>query len=301
MSQIRDVLSGYSRGLYSSWFYYKPDRVLFDAGEGLIDRLSKRVYAIQRVLLSHGHEDHISGIPGLVNLRNLGAGARDKPLDIYFPRGDTWVALLRDYVTKKQRKFLRYDLTWHEMEPGDVIDLGHPTRPRHIEAIASDHRPSTLSLGYRIMEQRVSLRPEFADLSQADISTLIRDRGKDQVCQTRMHNIFTYSGDTRGLDVDAAADADVLVHEATYFQKDCPDKCFHCTFERALGIARDARVKALVLFHASGGFAERELRGRLADLLRTRAAEFPVYLFWRHRLFPYGQGDGGPDQSEPSA
>ena len=295
MSQIRDVLSGFSRGLYSSWFYYKPDRMLFDAGEGIIDRLSKKVYAIQRVLLSHGHEDHISGLPGLVNLRNLGAGARDKPLAVYFPKGDTWVELLRDYLTKKQRKFLRYDLTWHAIEAGDVIDLGQPKRPRRVEAFASDHRPSTVSLGYRIMEQRTSLMPEFASLSQAEVAALIRERGKDQVCQTRMHNIFTYSGDTKGLGADVAADADVLLHEATYFEEDCPDKCFHCTFERALAVARDARVKALVLFHASGGFVERELRARLADLLDAMHVDFPVYLFWRHRFFAY-EGPGGHGQ-----
>ena len=292
MSQLQDVLSGYSRGLYSSWFFYKPDRLLFDAGEGIIDRLSKRIYAIQRVLLSHGHEDHICGIPAFVNLRNLSAGDREKALTIYYPKGDSWVKLLSGYVDKKQRKFLRYDLIWESVEPGDQIDLGQPNRPRYIEAFASPHRPSGLSLGYRIMEQRQSLRPEFADLSQGEISTLIRERGKDQICQTRMHNVFTYTGDTTGCDVETAAGADVLMHEATYFADDCPAKCYHCTFERALDIARDAGVKRLVLFHASGGFMERELRKRLEALLEAKRIEFPVYLVWRYRVFAYNEDAG---------
>lgn len=293
MSQIEDILSGYSRGLYSSWFLYKPDRLLLDAGEGIIDRLSKRVYAIQRILLSHGHEDHISGIPGLVNLRNLGAGAREKALTIYFPKGDTWVELLRDYLNRKQRKFLRYDLAWHPVEPGETIDLGQSKRPRHIEAFRSDHRPSAISLGYRIMEQRTALRPELANLDQGEISRLIKERGKDQVCETRMHNIFTYSGDTKGIDIEVAAGADLLLHEATYFEEDCPDRCFHCTFERALRIAREAEVKALVLFHASGGFAERVLRRRLGELLDAEDVDFPVCLFWRHRFFAFDRSSRG--------
>lgn len=291
MSQIEDILSGYSRGLYSSWIYYKPDRLLFDAGEGIIDRMSKRIYAIQRIMLSHGHEDHICGIPGLVNLRNLSAGAREKALTIYYPKGDTWVRLLQDYLHRKQHKFLRYDLNWQPVEPGDRIDLGQPKRPRHIEAFASGHRPSTLSVGYRIMEHRTSLRPEFADLPQGEISRLIRERGKDQVCQARMHNVLTYSGDTTGLDPEVAADADVLVHEATYFEDDCPETCFHCTFERALAIARDARVGALVLFHASGGFVERVLRRRLADLVQDMKPGFPVYLLWRYKLLAVSADD----------
>ena len=295
MSQLQDVVSGYSRGLYSSWFFYKPDRLLFDAGEGIIDRLSKRVYAIQRILLTHGHEDHISGIPAFVNLRNLGAGAREKALTIFHPKNDTWVQLLREYVTKKQERFLRYELAWEALEPGDRIDLGQPNRPRYIEAFACRHRPRAVTLGYRIMEQRTALEPELAALSQAEISALIRERGKDQVCRTYMHNIFTYTGDTTGIDPAVAADADVLMHEATYFEDDCPEKCFHCTFEKALAIAQEARVKTLALFHASGGFAEPVLRRRLAELIRSRGVEFPVYLFWRHRTFGYNEpasGDG---------
>ncbi len=284
MSQIEDILSGYSRGLYSSWAYYKPDRLLFDAGEGVIDRMSKRVYAIQRILLSHGHEDHICGIPGLVNLRNLSAGDREKPLDIYYPKGDTWVELLRDYLRRKQQRFLRYELQWRAVEPGDVIDLGCPKRPRHIEAIESRHRPTTLSLGYRILERRMSLRPEFADLPQADISRLIRERGKDAVCAARMHNVFTYSGDTVGLDPALAHKADVLLHEATYFEQDAPEKHFHCTFERALSIAQEAEVKTLVWFHASGAFGERPLRRQAAALVQRVRPPFPVYLLWRFKL-----------------
>ena len=288
MSQVRDVVSGYSRGLYSSWFYYKPDRLLFDAGEGLIDRLSKKVYAIQRVLLSHGHEDHISGMPGLVNLRNLGAGAREKPLTVYYPAHDRWVELLRDYLDQKQRRFLRYELTWEPIEPGDKIDLGHPKRPRYVEAFASNHRPRATALSYRVMEHRMALKPEYEALEQPQIVQLIRDKGKENVCEGRMHNIFTYSGDTTGLDPEMADHADVLLHEATYFEDDCPDKCFHCTFERALDIARQAQVKCLVLFHASGGFIEPVLRRKVKLLLAAQPAAFPVHLIWRNRFLSFG-------------
>ncbi len=288
MSQIEDVLSGYSRGLYSSWFYYKPDRLLFDAGEGIIDRMSKRVYAVQRILLSHGHEDHICGIPGLVNLRNLSAGDREKALTIYYPKGDSWVELLRNYLHKKQHRFLRYDLEWTPVVPGDRIDLGQPKRPRYIEAIKSGHRPSTLSLGYRILEHRQALRPEFAELPQQEISKHIRERGKDQVCESRMHNVFTYSGDTTGLDPALAEGADVLLHEATYFEDEQPDKHFHCTFEKALEIAQQAQVKALVLFHASGAFVERALRRQLSELLQQVGPAFSVHLIWRYKLLDMG-------------
>ncbi len=66
-----DVLISFSLALYSQWFYHKPTRCLFDAGEGVATTLGKKVFAIRSLFLSHGHEDHIAGISNLVNVRNL--------------------------------------------------------------------------------------------------------------------------------------------------------------------------------------------------------------------------------------
>jgi hypothetical protein len=35
-----DNLTGYSKAMYSTWFYYKAERFLFDAGEGVRHTLS---------------------------------------------------------------------------------------------------------------------------------------------------------------------------------------------------------------------------------------------------------------------
>jgi len=75
----------YSKGLYSTWLYYAPDRLAFDAGEGLSSILGNKCFAIQHVFLSHGHADHISGLIGLINIRNSGMGDTEKPLTIYYP------------------------------------------------------------------------------------------------------------------------------------------------------------------------------------------------------------------------
>jgi len=39
-----DLLVSFSRALYSQWFFYKPTRCLFDAGEGVATTLGKKVF-----------------------------------------------------------------------------------------------------------------------------------------------------------------------------------------------------------------------------------------------------------------
>ncbi len=64
----------YSKALYSSWLYYSPDRLLFDAGESVSSIMGNKSFAIERVFLSHGHTDHIAGLVGLINIRNSAMG-----------------------------------------------------------------------------------------------------------------------------------------------------------------------------------------------------------------------------------
>jgi len=63
---MQNVLVGYSKSLYATWFYYKPARLLLDAGEGIVHVLGKRIFGIRKVFLSHGHEDHVGAATTLL-------------------------------------------------------------------------------------------------------------------------------------------------------------------------------------------------------------------------------------------
>jgi ribonuclease BN (tRNA processing enzyme) len=55
------------------------------------DVAGQRRLRIERVLLTHGHIDHIAGLPPLIWSRAGGMGDNEKPLAIYHPKGDaTW-------------------------------------------------------------------------------------------------------------------------------------------------------------------------------------------------------------------
>ena len=101
----------YSKALYSTWVYYSPDRILFDAGEAASSILGNKAFAIRRVFLSHGHADHIAGLVGLVNIRNNAMGDREKELTIYYPKGNYLISEMMAFLARTNRH-LSYDLEW---------------------------------------------------------------------------------------------------------------------------------------------------------------------------------------------
>src|SRR5210317_1992004 len=90
------VLKCYSKALYSSWYFYAPDRLMFDCGEGAASRLSQEIFAVEKIFLSHGHVDHIAGLLPFVCLRQSTKGDNEKPLQIYYPKGDRSVLTMKE-------------------------------------------------------------------------------------------------------------------------------------------------------------------------------------------------------------
>src|SRR5690606_17395171 len=119
---IDQLLFGFSKALYSTWVFYKPDHLLLDCGEGAATALGNGGYGIEKVLLTHGHMDHISGIPVLLGTRAAGMGDPQKPLHIYYPHGDRLVLQMREYIFGSFRN-LPFHLEWIALNAGDKITL----------------------------------------------------------------------------------------------------------------------------------------------------------------------------------
>src|SRR5437660_228685 len=76
------------RWLSSVLVRYGGHLVLFDCGEGTqisLRALGWGIKAIDLILLSHAHADHVAGLPGL--LLTLGNSARTEPVYIVGPHG----------------------------------------------------------------------------------------------------------------------------------------------------------------------------------------------------------------------
>ncbi|MCR4392023.1 MAG: MBL fold metallo-hydrolase [Candidatus Acetothermia bacterium] len=259
-------LIAYSKALYSTWMYYAPDRILFDCGEGVSIFLENRVFAIKHVFLSHGHADHISGLMGLINIRNNAMGDQEKELRVHYPAGSHFVSELIHYFARTNRR-LQYHLEWIPLQPGDRVNLLPGRMPRYIEAFATVHSRGEPSLGYNVAEVRRRLKPDYRGFSQDEILGLVRAGRKDEISEEYVQYLFSYGGDSVPLNPALVQGTEVLCHEATFLAEEDRKEYKHATLWEAIEVARKAEVqKELIAFHISSRY-----RGELAAVEREVA------------------------------
>lgn len=149
---IRGVSLG---GVYTSLVV--PElAVMFDAG------LPLRAYAaIDDVLISHGHADHVGGLVAWLGMRGLNKRGRAR---IFAPPS---VAQDLEIALTAMSRLQRYDLSvdFVPMEPGHDVPLSKGNRLR---AFRTHH--TVPSLGYQIYKVVPKLKEEFLSLPGPEIA-----------------------------------------------------------------------------------------------------------------------------------
>lgn len=240
-------LSGFSRALYSNWFWYQPTQLLVDAGEGLSLALGTSIFSVSVVAITHGHSDHLLGLPGFAGARRFGKGSPDKPYTVLYPRGATGVEAIRLTIANLWRD-VEFPITWMPLGPGDSHRL---SAKKSIEAFAVTHVAPEPAFGYRVVEPRRRLRAELAALPQSEIERLARQHGRDHVMEESAHVVFAHSGDAMPVDAALVTRADVLVHDATFLEPTDRRVPIHASSREVFDLARAADVRMLVLNHLS--------------------------------------------------
>jgi ribonuclease Z len=270
------------RGLAAYLVRRGGDRLLIDCGEGTQRQLLRSgvgLVDVDEILITHCHADHFLGLPGM--LKTFGLRGREAPLRLYGPAG------LRALTTTLTAVFgrLPYDLELTELRPGDELARdGY-----RIVSFATDH--TIQSTGYALVEDErpghfdlaaarrlgVPEGPLFGRLQHGETVTL--DSGdtvdpSEVVGPARPGRRIVFSGDTRPCRTlfDAAMDADLLVHEATFLdeERERAAETGHTTAQQAAQIARDAGVRMLALTHLSTRYMGREIAAEaVADFAET--------------------------------
>jgi ribonuclease Z len=239
------------------------DRLLVDCAEGTQRQLLRcdvGLVELEEIFLTHFHADHYLGLPGMLKTYSL--RGREVPLTIYGPHG------LRELLSSLRRIFgrLSYTLEAVELEPGDRLDRdGY-----RIETFAVAH--GVEAVGYALVEELRPGRfdvetatglgipdgPERGKLQRGEPITLEdgREVRPDEVLgPPRAGRKLVLAGDTAPAAsvVDAAAAADVLVHEATFLadERERARETSHSTAGEAALVAREAGVRLLALTHVS--------------------------------------------------
>ena len=265
----------FHRGLSSQVVQHNEHRFLIDCGEGSqrqILRSGIGFKRLNRILITHGHLDHILGLGGLISTL-----ARWETMEFIEIMGG-WRALerIRDLLFRVVFRGARppIDVVLEEIKPGVIID----EKDFAVTAFPVSHRGAD-SLGYLFEEKsRRPFLPEKAealeippgpwrgDLVKGNAITLLDGRTiePDEVLgEVRPGTRFVHVGDTGKTHnlVDVVSGADALVIEATYLEEeaDMADQFGHLTAHQAASLAKQAGVQHLILTHLSRRYRERDV------------------------------------------
>ncbi len=253
------------RNVSSVLLEYEGEFLLFDCGEGTQRQMNLAGYnrtKVSRVLITHWHGDHVSGLIGLI--QTIGNIPEPGTLQIIGPIG---TKQHMHHLVRAMSFDHRLTLDIVEVEgvkPEVVVDEKRYT----ISAAAVEHGIPCLAFAFKEKDVRrfdmetaasygVSPGPQMGKLQRGDTLT-INDKQVtlEMVTYVQKGRKVVYVMDTSVTDnaIRIAEDADVLICESTFLSSEHQEKAEeygHLSAKDAAFIARNANVKKLVITHFS--------------------------------------------------
>ncbi len=240
---------------------WDDETILFDPGEGTQRQMllaGLPVSPLTRICITHFHGDHSLGLPGVIQRISLDRVAH--PVAVHFPAGG------REYYDRLRHATSFWDNADLRPEP---VGAGFAVTTRAGRLTALPLRHSLETYGYRLDEPdgRRMLPDRLAahGISGAAVGEIQRtgrlgDVTLDRVSEPRPGQSFAFVMDTGLCDsvFALAAGVDMLVIESTFLAEDAAmaAQVGHLTAGQAASVARQSRVRRLVLTHFSQRYAD---------------------------------------------
>jgi len=223
--------------------------VLLDAGEGVQHRLRQAGISptkVDFIAITHGHGDHINGLPGL--LQTMYLSGRTSKLTIIAPR------YLEDYLksvieVEGSEKAFQVDLVSITGDKGSYVISVKGRDRLELRWFKTCH--SVESYGF-VLEW--VLGPRLArPVYSAEEAKKLMETGEDVIVPAPLR--VAYTGDTSPCEnvIESVRGVDVLIHEATFDSTMEAEaaKFGHSTSVDAARVAKEAGVRKLILTHVS--------------------------------------------------
>jgi len=234
--------------------------IMFDVGHCF-----RSLASTPRLLITHGHGDHCSGLVAMLSLRLL--QGLQEPLQVYAPEPivEALKTVVRCYESIQGHAY-RWEIT--SVAPGDEFALDSR---RHVRVYDSPHVIPTV--GYTVFERVNKLRDEFKHLPGAEIGR--RKHAGDDIFDRIERQLISFPGDTSIEVFDRYPElltANVLLLEATYLdERRTPQQCIqhgHIHLDQVLERAEAFENEHLVFTHFSQSYKPKEV----VDIVRKRTA-----------------------------
>ncbi len=247
-------------------------KIMFDTGTG-----TSQLVEIPRILLTHGHLDHASGIPYLVSQRSL----RKLPKsEIYVPEA---IYEPLDKILKLWREIEQYEFQY-DLIPLKLNHYYYLQGNFYFQPIPSYHRiPSN---GFVIIEKKQKLKEIYKHLPGYEIARLKNE--KPDIIETVYEPIISFSGDTQiefVLNNPIVQKSKILFMETTYICEKRPveraRKWGHTHLNEIVEYAEYFRdIEKIFLIHFSLRYTQKEiyevLKRKLPGWLYEKTTAFLV-------------------------
>lgn len=257
------------------------DWFLIDAGEGTQQRLLKTGHSLrslQAVCITHVHGDHCYGLPGL--LASAGMAGRTEPLTLVAPLAVwNWLVATRECTDLHLPYEVRHvdsalqPVVW---QAGGVCITAHPLRHRvdchafGVEVKRETERLDTTAVRATGLPPGPAWKALQTGQDVEFANTVLRSADFVEHKTQRVRAVFGGDNADPSMLRATCADAQVLVHEATYTQKvleHVGPGPMHSSAQRVALFAQVAGVPHLVLTH----FSQRHHNGEGMAELETEA------------------------------
>jgi len=259
------------------------ETLLFDCGEGTQRQMMRYgiSFSLRDIFFTHMHADHMLGVIGL--FRTLSLQGREEPMTLWGPPGSKDLLVRAIAIGSDKEKF---PIEYREVTADTPVKRkDYSVLPYPVE------HAGKVALGYAIVEETRLGRfnPEMAremGIPEGPMWGLLH-RGQsvplpdgrvvdaaELVGPSRPGRRVVFGGDGRPCEatIEAARDADLLIHEATFADEEAQRalETGHSTAREAAQVASAAGVRQLVLTHLSARYSQ-----SASDLLREAREVFP--------------------------
>jgi ribonuclease Z len=246
------------------------EQFMFDCGEAVQRQMMLAKVGFHKrlkIFITHMHGDHVLGLPGL--LQTMALMDRQRAVEVYAPAG---IARFLGCMQETLQFALTFPVEIHEVTGTGVIC---EEEEYSVAAAPSNHVVESFAYAFAEKQRHGKFHPEKAralgvpegqawgKLQHGEAFTLPSGRvvkPEDVAGPPRKGRKIVYTGDTRPFEgfAEFAADADLVVHEAT-FDDALAEKAVvdgHSTPSQAAEAAKRAGAKRLVLTHVSARYSD---------------------------------------------